>query len=222
MSHLEESNAVIAVARDHFPGLEITQQIVMDLHPKTLLEWEEFPIVRVGDQLAALDDLKGYLEKALGAHERLHRVPLLALNLKFKNDAAEHKHNEFVVSFSRRTDEGMQAYEALQPVKLLLEHLVRNSRDSIKAAKAAVAELDQLRPKEAPNETISKAFLVDRLREFWSVHRGNPPTKPSPGSPFMSFVADVVFALEKDWDAESTINAWYKRRDLMDRYRERI
>lgn len=59
------------------------------------------------------------------------------------------------------------------------------------------------------NETIEKAVLIANARKLWGrLANEVPPLRPSEGNRYYNFVADLIVALEKTWDPESTFRAW--------------
>lgn len=228
----ERRNEILSVIKTHLSDWEPTEWEKALLCDDWFLNTDEFFIADPDQQITKIDDLMDALKAAWASYNQLNPAVRKAMEMAFlrnmKNSPASTQvkptyDNEPIIVY--------------QPLELLLRTILGNMQgrdpdillDSMngkrfgeRANREAALAVDLLKKpsgKEVASETWEKATLVARARKLWFQHRGSlPPKKPSEGADFFKFVSDLIEALGKDWNTESTFNAWRSRLDDMDRY----
>jgi hypothetical protein len=81
--------------------------------------------------------------------------------------------------------------------------------DAVDTMRRNIADAEKLSAQAISADRPAKVALVDHARSAWRDFTGTePPVKPSAGSPFLEFVADLIVAAGKDWGAEKALAAW--------------
>lgn len=82
---------------------------------------------------------------------------------------------------------------------------------AIRSMRQAAQHLTKLSAQAMAADNPAKVCLVQHARNAWlSLSGTEPPVMPSPGSPFLHFVEDVIDGAGKKWSAEATLKVWQR------------
>ena len=222
------------VVRRHIPERKKSDWDDVLLSAEWLLRTNALPVADMDRQIDALDRLTDSLGDACKAYCQLHPDIARAVEGAFTENLKAQKSVTELRPFTSDTDGHAVPLVVYDMLNLLLKTTFNNvmgydadadlemqepprvgSSVTNKAAQS-LPYLEALSAQQRAHSTWEKAALVRQARHIWQQNKHSvPPRQPSVGAPFYNFVEDLIAALGKDWDTESTFKAWGRLRNQL-------
>ncbi|WIY24816.1 hypothetical protein [Parasedimentitalea psychrophila] len=207
---------ILQVLRDHFPDCEL-DKIDAFMTEEMLASTSRLRIADKTDQSFHLQEIGRCMNRALSHHNALDKVAAKAAGEQFKaNTRSRVKSGKLGWPLQARGSEGV----ITTPLPTLLQAMIwsYSGKEAIRidggdiqqpsAEDAGLAEIGKLQqPSGRANQesTWEKVAFYRGAREKWEHCRGKPLERDS--KQFLSFLQDLLFAMDRPWDAQSVCDA---------------
>jgi hypothetical protein len=228
------NGAFQSVFQKYFPEVDFDDWQLILMNIDWLTDEHQVDVVDKTVELSKLKTFEKSLNSAWTAFQSLHPLTKNALERSFKDNCSISEASRILVPISNDDErDPLAVFDTAELLfRTLLGHVAGDDPDlalippttrqgrknCVKSANEAVEAMKPSSPQHRKHETWKKAILIARARQIWTKYKNKPPKKPSDGTPFFTFVSELISASEKDWDTESSFKAWSKLSKDMDTY----
>ncbi|MEO3416812.1 hypothetical protein AAFO92_19345 [Roseovarius sp. CAU 1744] len=226
---VDSSNSVLNVIQNYFGSQQIPDYAHLLYNELILLDHTRLGTTDTRQQERLLDEMDAGLRQAWRAFSNLE--PEITKTL----ETAHRENSKKRLQLARRLvavsdSDGGQPLAVFDPVQLIFTSLLAGlyggdaesfdiparvldgQVNAIETARKEVGGLRSINTQEKAHDTWAKVALIKNARKIWENYTGEaPPLKPSIGSRYYAFVADLIEALGRDWNVEATFQSWLDR-----------